>query len=342
MKHTDPAADRYARVQAAMARHAVGALCLTTPHLAAFASGARRVQVAGSGGTIPWVVVRAGAPSAVIFTPDPDGAPPWMPRDAVEPLLWDRARQLARIGELVRGTPGAVACDVLAPVLREALAGRPVVDAAPLLAEAAAPRSPSELAAIRRALGAARDGLRAAVAAVTPGAAEAAVHAAFAAAMSRSGAGFPLGETVLRRAGARLDPGERLRAGDLIGIQVGLHLEGHAGVAGDTVACGGGDLAALRRAWFGTLCAIARRCRDGASSGDLRAAAAKAGARPDGLLAHGLGVGIEPPLVDAAGDEETRLRPGMVLVLGPAVDSFRATRALVVTERSPRWLEPAP
>jgi len=342
VKRLDPAADRYARVQAAMARHGVGALCLATPHLAAFASGARRVQVAGSGGTIPWVVIRAGAPSAVVFTTDPDGVPSWTPRDAVEPLHWDRDRQVVRIVALVAGTRGAVACDVLAPALREALGGRPLVDAAPLLAGAAAPRSAGELAAIRHALTAARAGLRAAAAAVAPGVARAALHARFAEAMSVAGSGFPLGEGVVRRAGAPLDAGDVLHAGDVLGLELGLYLDGHAGVAGDTVACGGGDLAGPRRAWFQALCAVAKRCRDGAASGELRAAAARAGARPDGLLAHGLGVGIEAPLLDAAGDDDERIRAGTVLVLGPTVGSFRATRALVVTERSFRWLEPAP
>src|SRR5262249_54384084 len=165
---SDPAAARYARVQAAMARHAVGALCLATPHLAAFASGARRVQVAGSGGTLPWGVVRVGAPSAVAFTTHPAGGPSRVPRDAVQPLHWDRDRQVARIAALVAGTRGAVACDVLPPALRDALAGRTVVDAAPLLAEAAAPRTASEVDAIARALAAARAGVRAAAAVPPP------------------------------------------------------------------------------------------------------------------------------------------------------------------------------
>src|SRR5439155_20454454 len=129
-----PATARHQRVQAAMARHGVGALCLATPHLAAFASGARRVQVAGSGGTMPWVVVLAGAPSAIVFTTDPDGVPSWMPRAAIEPLRWDRERQLARIAGLLSDTRGPVGCDVFAPALRDALAGRTLGDAAPILA----------------------------------------------------------------------------------------------------------------------------------------------------------------------------------------------------------------
>ena len=52
-----------------------------------------------------------------------------------------------------------------------------------------------------------------------------------------------------------------------------------------------------------------------------------------------------PPLLRAAlgaiQDAEP-LRPGTVLVLAPVVGGFRATRALVVTDGSPRWLEEAP
>src|SRR5437016_2179724 len=128
-------------------------------------------------------------------------------------------------------------------------------------------------------------------------------------------------------------------AGDVLALELGLILAGHAGLAGDTVAADGRDLTAARRAWFVALCAVAKRCRPEATAADLRAAAIAAGARQEGLLAHGLGVGIEPPFVDLEGEDAEPVRPGMVLVLAPVVDGFRATRALVVTGGSPRWLE---
>jgi Xaa-Pro aminopeptidase len=316
---------RYARVQAAMARHGVGALLIATPHLATFASGARRVQVAGSGGTVPWVVVLAGAPSAVVFTTDPDGVPPWMPRAAVEPLRWDRGAQHARIAALVAEVDGTVACDFFAPALRAALAGRTLVDATPLLAEAVAPRAAVEVEAVARALVVARGALDASARAVTPGVAT----AELAARAAEHSAGFPLAETMVRR------------AGDLVQLEVSLYVAGHAGVAGDTVGCDV-DVSDRRRAWAEALCAVASGARDGASTGALRAAARAAGAGATGLLAHGLGVGIEPPLVDLDADDDAPLRAGTILVVAPDVGGFRATRALVVTERAPRWIEPAP
>ena len=316
---------RYARVQSAMARHGVGALLLATPHLATFASGARRVQVAGSGGTVPWVVVLAGAPSAVVFTTDPDGVPAWMPRAAVEPLRWDRGAQLGRIAELVAAVDGTVACDVFAPALGAALAGRTLVDAAPLFAEAVAPRATVEVDAVARALAVARRAVDASAQAVASGVAmtESAARAA------EHAAGFPLAETTVRR------------AGDLAQVEVSLYVAGHAGVAGDTVGCGI-DVSDRRRAWADTLCAVAKRAREGSSTGALRDAARAAGAGATGLLAHGLGVGIEPPLVDLDADDDAPLRAGTILVLAPDVRGFRATRALLVTERAPRWIEPAP
>jgi len=316
---------RYTRVQAAMARHGVGALLLATPHLATFASGARRVQVAGSGGTVPWVVVLAGAPSAVVFTTDPDGVPGWMPRAAIEPLRWDRSRQLACIAALVADVDGRVACDVFAPALSAALSGRTFVDAAPLLAEAVAPRSAVEVDAVAGALAVARRAVDASAHAVASGVAiaESVARAA------EHAAGFPLAETMVRR------------VGDLLQLEVALYAAGHAGVAGDTAGCGV-DVSDRRRAWAEALCAVAKRARDGASTGALRAAARDAGVGATGLLAHGLGVGIEPPLVDLAADDDAPLRAGTVLVLAPEIGGFRATRALLVTERAPRWIEPAP
>jgi len=346
----DPAAlarERYGRVQAAMARRQVGALLLATPHLALFASGARRVQVAGSGGAVPTAVVTAGAPAAVVFTPDPDGAPPWMPRTAIEPLRWDRERQLARITELVAATRGAVACDVLAPSLRTFLdrLGREIVDAAPLLAEAAAPRTPGEIAAITAALAAARTGLDAAAAAVRTGVTPARLVAAFAETMTATGSGFPLGEGRVWRAGpgfTRVARGETCAPGDLLALEFGTYLDGHAGVAGVSVVCDGSLDPARRRRWFTALCAIARQCRAGRSTAAVRDAARAAGATQLGLLAHGLGVGIEPPLVDLQMDDDRSLHAGSVLVLAPVVEGVRATRALVVRDGAARWLEPAP
>jgi len=332
---------RYGRVQAAMARHGVGALCLATPHLAAFASGARRVRVAGSGGTLPWVVVRAGAPSAAIFTTDPDGAPSGMPRAAVRPLAWDRDRQLAAVADLVREVPGAVACDVLTPALRDALAGRALVDAAPVLAEAVAPRSDAEVAAVVVALAAARAALRAAATAVVPDGVAADVWARCADTMAEHGAGFPLHEGRVRRAGRDVLPDERFVRGDVVQLEFGLWLREHAGIAAGTVGCDV-DLSASRRRWDEALCALASTCRDGASTRALREAAARAGADASGLLVHGLGVGIEPPLVDLDDGADVSLRAGTILVLAPVVAGFRATRALLVTERAHRWLEPAP
>jgi Xaa-Pro aminopeptidase len=257
----DAARARYARVQAAMAARGVGALLLATPHLAAFASGARRVQVAGSGGTVPWVVVPAGAPAATIFTTDPDGAPPWMPRGAIEPLRWNRDEQLALLRALVAETNGAVACDVYSPVLARAL-DRPLVDAAPLLATAAAPRTAGEIALIERALAAARAGIRAATAALADAAPLHALFARAAATMSEARAGFPIGEGSAWRGGLRL-PLDAVVGREPVALEWGIWLGGHAGVAGDTA---GAD-AAPRRRWFETLCALAKRCRAGATTG---------------------------------------------------------------------------
>jgi Xaa-Pro aminopeptidase len=334
-------AARDGRVQAAMARHGVGALCLATPHLATFASGARRVRVAGSGGTVPWVVVRAGVPSATIFTTDPDGAPPGMPRAAVRPLGWDRDRQLAAIADLVRDVPGAVACDVLTPALRDALAGRALVDAAPVLADAAAPRSAAEVAAVVAALAAARAALRAAATAVVPDGLAADVWARSAGTVAEQRAGFPLHEGLVRRAGRDVRADERFARGDVVQLEFGLWLGEHAGVAAGTVGCDV-DLSASRRQWDEALCALASTCRDGASTRALRETAARASIDASGVLVHGLGVGVEPPLVDLDDDADVMLRAGTVLVLAPVVAGFRATRTLLVTERVHRWLEPAP
>src|SRR5439155_154228 len=150
------------------------------------------------------------------------------------------------------------------------------------LAEAAAPRTAGEVEEVQTALRAARSALRVACRAAAPGAPVAALVAGFAASMSGFGAGFPLGEGLVWRTGpgfVRLPATTALAAGDVIALELGLYLHCHAGLAGVTVAVGGGDLAAARRAWFVALCDLAKRCRPGATAADLRAAAIAAGAR---------------------------------------------------------------
>ncbi len=346
----DPTRARYERLQAAMARRGVGTLLLATPHLAAFASGARRVQTAGSGGTLPWVVVAAGAPSAVVFTTDPDGAPPWMPRDAVEPLRWNRTAQLDRLVALVLPGEGAIAIDVLSPVLREVLGatGRLLVDAAPLLVEAAAGRSEEEVEAVRRAVVAARAGLAAALAGAVPGATLAALVARFARTLGAAGVGFPLTEGLAWSADRRLArraPEDPLEHGEAVVLELGCQLGGYAGVAGDTTGADV-ELGPLRRQWRDAVESLAVHCRPGVTTADLRAAAAAEGLGQIGLLAHGLGVGLEPPYCALDAEDVEPLLEGTVLVLAPVVAvggrAFRATRALVVGDGLPRWLEPSP
>jgi Xaa-Pro aminopeptidase len=264
-----------------------------------------------------------------------------MPREAVRPLAWDRDRQLAAIAALVRDVPGAVACDVSTPALRDALAGRALVDAAPVLADAAAPRSAAEVAGIAAALGAARAALRAAATAIVPDGVAADVWVRSAGTMAEHGAGFPLHEGIVRRAGRDVGPDERFVRGDLVQLEFGLWRGEHAGVAAGTFGCDV-DVSPARRRWDEALCALASACRDGASTRGLRAVAVRAGAEASGLLVHGLGVGIEPPLVDLDDEADVTVRAGTVLVLVPVVAGFRATRALLVTERAHRWLEPAP
>lgn len=328
------AAARLVRVREAMARRGVGALLLAAPHHATFATGARRVQLAGSGGSVPWAVVRTtGAP--VVFTTDPDGAGACV----VEPLAWDRERTFARIAALLADLPGTVACDVHAPALAAAL-GRELVDAAPVLADAVAPRTRAELDAVAAALAAARDGVRRACAAAAPGRRAADLVAAFAGAMPAAGAGFPTGEPLVWRSGVRLAPDVPFARDDVVALETGVWRAGHAGVAGDTVVVGGAP--PDRRAWSAALCAVAKACRAGATAADVAAAATAAGAGAFGLLAHGLGVGVEPPFVELDAPEDAPLRAGTVLVLAPVAGAFRATRALVVTDGAPHWLEPAP
>src|SRR5439155_1207426 len=113
-----------------------------------------------------------------------------------------------------------------------------------------APRPAGEVAAIAAALAVARAGLAAAAAAVRPGATPAHLVAAFGESMAAARCGFPLAEGLVWRASSRftrLAPGEPFSPGELLALEFGVYLDGHAGVAGGSVVCDGSPPSTLRR-----------------------------------------------------------------------------------------------
>ncbi len=344
------AAERYARLARALDVGGIDALLLSRWTHGVLVSGARRVQVGGSGGGAPWVVVTRGRPAPIVFTTDPDGRPPWLPVECVRPFAWDPESLVRQIADLVRESRRGVvagtriAYDVLSVAMLErlggALPGARFEDAGDLLYAARGPKSAAE---IERLADAAAKAERATVAAglvVTRGGSGRSAVAAAYRQMSADGVGFPLAEvevSALRIDGRRA---RLLRYNDapsgrfFVVVDVALSVGGVAGRCIRTFLHGlpampPGDT--RTRDWRRAVDGLRAVACPGATPGAMRTAAVDTVIPPGGLLAHGLGVGIEPPYVTL--DEE--------VAAGGIAGEASGAEAVSKTERSPAGSRPS-
>jgi Xaa-Pro aminopeptidase len=96
----------------------------------------------------------------------------------------------------------------------------------------------------------------------------------------------------------------------------------------------------LHRRWEEVRRRLLEACRPGRDAGELRTAYLSADEPlPPVPVAHGLGLGMEPPLVGLGRDTESTwtLRPGMVLSVGgrvssPGVGAVLARDAVLITD----------
>jgi Xaa-Pro aminopeptidase len=186
-------------------------------------------------------------------------------------------------------------------------------------------KTPDEIRVLRGALGVAERGLAAAVSELAAGTTEQALNGVLMEAMTAGGY-----STSATQDGAWITSPDhswrvgrrdrRIAEGDLVAFAAGALADGYVGEVGRTWPVGdvpGAD------ALFGRSNDLWERligaCRPGASAGDLLAAYDAAGeALPPIPVAHGLGLGFDPPVISpdlprTSADE--RLDPGSVLAV---------------------------
>jgi Xaa-Pro dipeptidase len=111
----------------------------------------------------------------------------------------------------------------------------------------------------------------------------------------------------------------RVESGDLVAFAAGVLADGYVGEVGRTWPVGDGDASALYGRWNELWDKLAAACRPGRPTSDLLAAYEAAGEPVPAMpVAHGLGLGFDPPVVtprlQATAAEEI-LQPGMVLAV---------------------------
>jgi Xaa-Pro aminopeptidase len=318
------------RVLAQMATDDIDILVLGRQANVRYVTGAPQLWVAGTRPFGPICeVVRATGEIHLNSTWD-EGIPEEIGHDHLYGLAWNPMTLI----DVLKKLPGAatvkrVGTDSLTPTFAQllpmAFPNAELVDAEPALRAARRIKTADEIAVLRGALGVAERALEAARSELAPGATEQSLTGALLEAMAAGGVTTPATQD-----GAWITPKDhswrrgssdgRVKDGDLVALSAGALADGYVGEVGRTWPVGevAGADALFRRSnalWERLISA----CRPGGVASDLLQAYEAVGEPlPATPVAHGLGLGFDPPVVSAdlpdtcAGE---RLVPGMVLAV---------------------------
>jgi Xaa-Pro dipeptidase len=297
-----------------------------------YVTGAPQLWIAGTRPFGPMCVVVRATEDIYLNSTDDEGVPEEIGHDHLYGLAWN-PMTLIDVLKKIDGAAAArrVGTDAITPtfaaLLPEAFPNAELVDGELAMRAARRIKTPDEIAAMAPALRVAEDGLAAAVRELRPGVSEQTLTGAVLEAMAAGGVSTPATQDAAwitsrehpwRRARAT---GE-VRAGDLVALAAGALADGYVGEVGRTWPAGDAANDPTRKlfgrsnALYDTLIAA---CRPGADTRELLAAYEAAGEPvPPMPVAHGLGLGFDPPVVSeklSAAGEHDRLDPGMVLAI---------------------------
>ena len=345
-----------------MEAHDIDILVLGRQANVRYVTGAPQLWVAGTRPFGPICeVIRATGEIHLNSTWD-EGIPDEIAHDHLYGLAWNPMTLI----EVLKKLPGAdtarrVGTDSLTPTFAQllpmAFPNAELVDAEPALRAARRIKTPEEIAVLRGALGIAEQALEAARGELAPGTTEQSLTGAMLEAMAAGGVTTPATQD-----GAWITPKDhswrrdaidrRVKEGDLVAFSAGALADGYVGEVGRTWPVGdvaGADalFARANRLWE----RLVDACQPGAAASGLFAAYESAGeALPAGPVAHGLGLGLDPPVISAdlpVTSAEERLEPGMVLavtayVWEPGVGAVYSRDAVLIGEDGPEVLTSSP
>jgi Xaa-Pro dipeptidase len=322
-------AERRAKVFSGMESHDLDALMLGGVGDVRYVSGARQL---GRSGVLPFapvaVVVRETGRVHLLSTWD-EGVPPEIGYDDLYRMSWNPANLAADLAKI----PGLrearrVGTDGLTPMfaglISQLVTPAELVDAAPVLASARRAKMPDEITCLDVASAIAEAALGAMEEALAPGITERQLLGIYDGRIAGLGAPMPPSEGVCFATPTRgpvrfrhLASDRPIGDGELVVLAPGALYAGYESglartrVAGDAGPRGTADLAS-RCAWG--MDALIAACRPGHTGADLYRAWGDAGNPDPGvLLAHGLGLGAEPPLIGLGRGSHAALEEGMVL-----------------------------
>jgi Xaa-Pro dipeptidase len=350
------------RALAQMEAHDIDILVLGRQANVRYVTGAPQLWVAGTRPFGPICeVVRSTGEIHLNSTWD-EGIPDEIPHDHLYGLAWNPMTLV----EVLKGLPGAatvrrVGTDSLTPTFAQllpmAFPNAELVDAEPALRAARRIKTPDEIAVMRGALRVAEQAVETARSELVAGTTEQSLTGVMMEAMAAGGVTTPATQD-----GAWITPKDhswrrdaidrRIKNGDLVALTAGALADGYVGEVGRTWPVGdvpGAD--ALFRRSNALRESLVAACQPGAAGSDLLQAYEAVGeALPATPVAHGLGLGFDPPVISAdlpATAAEERLEPGMVLavtgyVWEPAVGAVFHRDAVLITDDGPEVLTLSP
>lgn len=352
---------RRERALAQMEAHDLDVLVLGRQANVRYVTGAPQLWVAGTRpfGPICMVVKSTGA--IHLNSTWDEGMPDDIPHDHLYGLAWNPMTLI----EVLKGIDGAstarrVGTDALTPtfakLLPMAFPNAELVDAEPAMRTARRIKTPDEVAALRGALRVAEKSLATTVAELRVGGTEQELTAILLEAEAAGGVSTPATQdgawvTSREHPWRRARSDGRIEDGDLVAFSAGVLADGYVGEVGRTWPVGDVDASALYDRWNALWDRLVAACQPGQPASDLLAAYEAANEPlPAMPVAHGLGLGFDPPVVTPdlrTTAAEEILEPGMVLsvtgyVWQEGVGAVFGREAVLVTPDGPEVLTSSP
>ena len=320
---------RRAKVLSRMETHGLDALMLGGVGDVHYVTGARQL---GRAGVLPFapvaVVVRETGRVHLLSTWD-EGVPPEIGHDDLYGLCWNPANLVAALATIPGlresrrvGTDGLT--PMFAALLAPILGSAELVDAAPVIATARRIKTADEITCLQVASAIAEAALSAMEDALAPGITERELLGVYYERVAGLSTPIAPSESVCFATPARgpvrfrhLASDRRVGDGELVVLAPGALYAGYeAGLARTRVAGGGGPpgTADLAARCTRSMDALLAACRPGNTGADLYGAWEDGGNRESAVpLAHGLGLGAEPPVIGLGRGGDATLEDGMVM-----------------------------
>ena len=322
---------RRERALAQMEAHDLDILVLGRQANVRYVTGAPQLWIAGTRPFGPVCVVVRASGDIYLNTTDDEGVPEEIGHDHLYGLTWN-PMTLIDVLKKIDGSETAlrVGTDAITPtfaaLLPEAFPKAELVDGEPAMRAARRIKTSDEIATMGEAIRIAEGGLAAGVAELQAGLAEQKLAGAVLEAMAAGGVSTPATQdaawvTSREHPWQRAQSNGAVRDGDLVAFAAGALA---VVTLARWVGPGRSEPSRPRRASSTsdrTCCMTSslRRAAPGVSTRELLAAYDSAGEPiPPMPIAHGLGLGFDPPVVSetlSAAGEDDRLDPGMVLAI---------------------------